>query len=57
MRLIGIEAGLAKHYVAREQRFDQGRETERFEVNIGEPDREGFAPGDVRGAIAAGPSE
>ena len=58
MRLIGIEAGLATHYVAREQRFDQGRETERFEVNIGEPDREGFAPGDVpRGAIAAGPSE
>jgi hypothetical protein len=25
-------------------RFDQGRETERFEVGVGKPDREGFAP-------------
>ena len=33
-------------------RFDQGRETERFEVDIGEPDREGFAPGDVPRATA-----
>ena len=34
-------------------RFDQGRETERFEVGIGEPDREGFTPGEMPGATAA----
>src|SRR3982074_3986848 len=34
-------------------RFDQGWETERFEVGVGKPDREGFAPGDVPGATAA----
>src|SRR5215831_2978321 len=34
-------------------RVDQGRETERFEVGVGKPDREGFAAGDVPGATAA----
>ena len=34
-------------------RFDQGRQTKRFEVGVGQPDREGFAPGDVPGAAAA----
>ena len=36
-------------------RFEQGWETERFEVSIGEPHREGFAPGDIpRATTAAG---
>src|ERR1035437_8145032 len=36
-------------------RFEQGWETERFEVSIGEPHREGFAPDDVpRATTAAG---
>src|ERR1039458_4924890 len=36
-------------------RFEQGWETERFEVSIGEPHREGFPPGDVpRPTPAAG---
>src|SRR6266705_17670 len=34
-------------------RFDQGRETERFEVGIGEPHREGFAPGEMPWSTAA----
>jgi hypothetical protein len=34
-------------------RFDQGGETERFEVVIGQPDGKGFAPGDVPWATAA----
>src|SRR5229473_3564827 len=34
-------------------RFDQGWETERFEVGVGKPKREGLAPGDVPGATAA----
>src|ERR1700726_3003279 len=34
-------------------RIDQGGETERFEVGIGKPDGEGFAPGDVPWATAA----
>jgi len=33
--------------------FDQGQESERFEVGIGECNREGFAPCDVPGATAA----
>jgi len=34
-------------------RFDQGQESERFEVGIGESHREGFAPGEVSGSTAA----
>src|SRR6516164_4313176 len=34
-------------------RFEQGRETERFEVGIGEPHRERFAPGKVPRTTAA----
>ena len=34
-------------------RFDQGGETERFEVGIGKPDGKGFAPGDVPWTTAA----
>src|SRR5258705_553966 len=34
-------------------RFDQGWETEQFEVGVGKPNREGFAPCDVPGATAA----
>src|SRR6516162_143906 len=34
-------------------RVEQGRETERFEVGIGEPHRERFAPGKVPRATAA----
>src|SRR5258708_9374142 len=34
-------------------RFDQGRETERFEVGIGESHGEGFAPGEMPGSMAA----
>ena len=34
-------------------RFDQGWETERFEVGVGKPNRKGLAPGDVPGATAA----
>jgi hypothetical protein len=34
-------------------RFDQGWKTEQFEVGVGKPNREGFAPGDVPGATAA----
>src|SRR6516162_2436449 len=34
-------------------RFEQGRETERFEVGIGEPHRERFAPGQVPRTTAA----
>ena len=34
-------------------RFDQGWETERFEVGVGKPNRKGLAPGDVPGAAAA----
>ena len=33
---------------------DQARETERFEVGIGEPDRESFTPGEMPGATATG---
>ena len=34
-------------------RFDQGRETERFEVGIGESHGESFAPGEMPGATTA----
>src|ERR1700726_680773 len=34
-------------------RFDQGWETEQFEVGVGKPNTEGFAPCDVPGATAA----
>src|SRR5450432_885567 len=34
-------------------RFDQGRETERFEVGVGESHGEGFAPGEMPGSTAA----
>ena len=34
-------------------RFDQGRETERCEVGIGESHGEGFAPGEIPGSTAA----
>jgi len=33
--------------------LDQGRESERFEVSIGEPHREGLTPGEVPRATAA----
>src|SRR5450631_1703918 len=34
-------------------RFDQGRETERFEVGVGESHGEGFAPGEMPGSTTA----
>jgi hypothetical protein len=34
-------------------RFDQGWETERFEVGVGKPNREGFGPSEVPGAASA----
>src|SRR5207302_10168409 len=34
-------------------RFDQGWKTEQFEVGVGKPNREGFAPCDVPGATTA----
>jgi CBS domain-containing protein len=47
---------MVPHYdeLMRRTRLGQGRETERSEVGVGKPDREGFAPGDVPGATAAG---
>ena len=46
---------MVPHYdeLMRRTRLGQGRETERSEVGVGKPDREGFAPGDVPGAAAA----
>jgi hypothetical protein len=55
---LGLALGMAtKKYAAVREvaltRFDQGREAERFEVGIGKPNGEGFAPGEMPGATAA----